>query len=131
MSAAAVLHFLRRRFDAAAADADLLRAYVAGGDADAFRALVERHGPMVLRLCRRRLDAHAADDAFQATFLALARSAASVRRPEALAAWLYRTALRVCGKARVSQARRRAAESVATPRPSADPAAELSARELL
>src|SRR5439155_14605247 len=119
-------------FGHAAPDGDLLRAYTATGDADAFRTLVERHGPMVLRLCHRRLgSAHDADDAFQGTFLMLARYAASVRRPEALAAWLYRTALRVCGQARKAQIRREAAEARVTPRTSADPATELSARELL
>src|SRR6478672_5158018 len=112
MSAAAVLRILRRRLGATAPDSDLLRTYAASGDEDAFRVLVQRHGPMVLRLCRRQLgDAHDADDAFQGTFLTLARSAASVRRPEALAAWLYRTALRVCGKARQAQSRRQNAEA--------------------
>src|SRR5262245_53297909 len=130
MSAAGLLSLLRRRAAAPTADAELLRAYAADRAEPPFRALVERHGPMVLRLCRRRLsDPGAADDAFQATFLTLARTAGSIRRPEALASWLYGVAVRVCGKACRARNRRRAAEAQATPRPPADPAAELSARE--
>lgn len=61
----------------------------------AFETLMERHGPMVLRVCRRALrDPHEANDAFQATFLVLLRSAKSLRRPEALASWLHGVALR-------------------------------------
>src|SRR5262245_29966943 len=56
----------------------------------AFAALVDRHGAMVLRVCRALLgDVHEADDAFQATFLVLARRAGSIRAPELLANWLY------------------------------------------
>src|SRR5262245_56067664 len=130
---AAVLRHVRRRLAAAAPDAALLGAYLARRDDAAFRALVERHGPAVLGVCRRRLrDPHAADDAFQATFLALARHAKSVRRPEALAAWLHGVALRVCAKARARRDRRRDVEARAAPRPpAADPAAEVTARDLL
>src|SRR3954449_6289483 len=107
MSAAALVALLRRRYAPPAPDADLLRAYADRRDADAFRALVGRHGPLVLRLCRRLLgDAHAAEDAFQATFLVLARKAGSVRRPDALPAWLFGVARRVALKARASDARR-------------------------
>src|SRR5262245_45402526 len=128
MSAAALVALIRRRYSP---DAALLTAYAATRDGDAFRALVERHGPMVLRLCRRWVDdAHAADDAFQATFLTLARRAGTVRRPDALAAWLYGVARRVCGNARVAHARRREAEARICPRSPALPADELSAREL-
>ncbi len=56
----------------------------------AFTALVRRHGPMVLRVCRQVLgDWHTAEDAFQATFLVLARRAGSIRWPELLGHWLY------------------------------------------
>ncbi|HZY90571.1 MAG TPA: sigma-70 family RNA polymerase sigma factor, partial [Gemmataceae bacterium] len=83
------------------ADGALLARYTAAGDGAAFAELVRRHGPTVHGVCRRMLGhAHDADDAFQATFLVLARSARSVRKPDALSAWLYGTAVRVCRKAR-------------------------------
>jgi RNA polymerase sigma factor (sigma-70 family) len=132
MSAAGLIAFLRRRCPPSTSDAELLRAYADHRDPEAFRALVERHGPMVLRLCQRRLrDSHAAEDAFQATFLVLARTAHSVRRPEALPAWLYGIALRVTRKARATQARQRRLELLAPMRRPPDPTAELTARELL
>jgi RNA polymerase sigma factor (sigma-70 family) len=132
MSAASVVAFLRRRYEGDPTDDALLRAYSDRRDAEAFRSLVERHGPLVLRSCRRALgDAHAAEDAFQATFLILARRAGSVRRPEALAAWLFGVARRVCGNARVAAERRRAAEARAHSQTSSDSADVLSARELL
>src|SRR5260221_12939147 len=99
-------------------DADLLRAYAATRDEDAFRILIERHGPMVLRVCRTILrDADAADDAFQATFLVLSRKAARVAasRPGAVAGWLYQTARRVALKARTAKARRQRREASAGP----------------
>jgi len=74
----------------------------------AFAALVERHGPMVLRVCRRVLkDRDAAEDAFQATFLALARGAGGIRSRESVASWLHGAALRVSASARSAGARRR------------------------
>src|SRR5262245_8655359 len=132
MSAAALVAFLRRRYGPPDADADLLRAYADRCDESAFRRLVERHGPLVLRLCRRRLgDVHAADDAFQATFLTLARRARSLRRPDSLAGWLYGVARRICANACTARDRRRLAEARVPPRIVADAAAELSVRELL
>ena len=77
----------------------------------AFEGLVRRHGPMVLRVCGQLLEnRHAAEDAFQAVFLVLARRAASIRRPEQLAPWLYGVALRTAKEARSREARRRRLE---------------------
>ena len=74
----------------------------------AFAALVDRHGPMVLRVCRATLrDAHDAEDAFQATFLVLARKAGSVRKSESAASWLHGVARRVSSSARSAAARRK------------------------
>ena len=79
-------------------DAELLRLYAVVHDCDAFALLVHRHGPLVLGVCRRILGFTAdADDAFQATFLALARSAKNVR--ECVPGWLHRVAVRTSRKA--------------------------------
>jgi RNA polymerase sigma factor (sigma-70 family) len=77
----------------------------------AFHALVERHGPMVLRVCRRLLDdPNDAEDAFQATFLVLLRRAGSIRDRSSVAAWLHGVAHRLASRARVESARRRRIE---------------------
>jgi len=82
-------------------DAELLRRWVARRDAAAFEVLLWRHGPTILCLCRRLLrDGHAAEDAFQAAFLALAIKAASIGRGEAVGAWLYKVAYRAALRAR-------------------------------
>ena len=95
-------------------DAQLLDLFLtrAGDDAeDAFAALVHRHGPMVLGVCRRMLPgSHDAEDAFQATFLILVRRAASIGRRERLANWLYGVAVRTSREARRRAARRQARE---------------------
>jgi RNA polymerase sigma factor (sigma-70 family) len=77
----------------------------------AFAALVERHGPMILRVCRRTLrDEHDAQDAFQATFLVLVRKSGSLRGLESLGGWLHGVACRVAACARAAAARRRVHE---------------------
>src|SRR4051812_13136787 len=82
-------------------DGDLLNRYFATRDEAAFELLVRRHGPMVLGTARRVLrDGHAAEDVFQAAFLALARKARSLRRSEAVAGWLHRVTLRAALRAR-------------------------------
>jgi RNA polymerase sigma factor (sigma-70 family) len=87
-------------------DADLLRRFVAARDEAAFAQLVRRHGPMVFGVCRRTLG-HQQDseDAFQATFLVLARKAHTVR-PDGVSRWLYGVAVRVANKARTRRDRR-------------------------
>jgi RNA polymerase sigma factor (sigma-70 family) len=81
-------------------DGELLRRFVADRDAAAFEALLRRHGPMVLGVCRRALrDAHRAEDAFQATFLVLVRRAGSIRRRESVGSWLHGVARRVAARA--------------------------------
>lgn len=78
---------------------------------DAFEELVARHGPRVLRICRHVLDReHDAEDAFQATFLALARSGGSIRERCALAGWLQEVAYRTALKTRARRSRRRLVE---------------------
>ncbi len=82
-------------------DGDLLARFTAVRDEDAYRMLVRRHGPMVLGVARRVLrNGHAAEDVFQATFLALVEQANTLRRQPAVAAWLYRVAVRISYRAR-------------------------------
>jgi RNA polymerase sigma factor (sigma-70 family) len=115
-------------------DAALLDRFISARDERAFTALVKRHGAMVLQVCWRILgNGVHAEDAFQATFLVLARKANSVRPREALPAWLHGVARRVALKARAARFRQRATrplpDAPADKRP--DPLAEISGRELL
>ncbi len=74
---------------------------------EAFRILVERHGPMILSLCQRLIrDPHEAEDAFQATFLVLVRKAESIRRRDTIGPWLYGVACRVARRARLRSNRK-------------------------
>jgi RNA polymerase sigma factor (sigma-70 family) len=92
-------------------DGQLLGRFVAGRDEAAFAALVRRHGPMVLGVCRRVLrDGHDAEDAFQATFLVLARKAGALGKREAVGSYLYTVAFRAALEARAALSRRRARE---------------------
>src|SRR4249920_3840985 len=78
------------------AELALLDRYVNGRDEAAFAELTRRHGPLVLAVCRRILGHEQdAEDAFQATFLVLARRAGSIRKGEAVASWLYHVATRI------------------------------------
>jgi len=81
----------------------------------AFAALVERHGPMVLRVCRGVLaNSHDSQDAFQATFLVLVKKARSLWVRDSLGPWLHHVALRTASSARRSVARRRRHERLAS-----------------
>ena len=92
---------------AAVPDRELLAAFVFRRDERAFERIVRRHGAMVYGVCRRVLrDAHACDDAFQATFLVLAKSAGRIRRRQSLASWLHGVAHRVARRALVERYRR-------------------------
>ncbi|HEV3163699.1 MAG TPA: sigma-70 family RNA polymerase sigma factor, partial [Isosphaeraceae bacterium] len=89
----------------------LLHRYVTSRDEAAFEALVARHGPMVLGVCRRLLDdPHEVEDAFQATFLVLVKKARVLRERDVLGHWLYGVAYRVALRARSDSARRHARE---------------------
>lgn len=102
-------------------DAELVRRF-RGGDREAFEDLVRRHGPLVLAVCFQivghRQDA---EDAFQATFLTLARKAEFIRDPQLLCNWLYGAALRIARRAKRGAARRRTREvqAVNAPEPAA------------
>src|SRR6266852_3836078 len=119
-----VLHYIRSLLAAGQTrelpDRELLQRFVTLRDEAAFSAIVERHGPVVMGVCRRTLRSeHHAEDACQATFLVLARKAGSIRKRESLGCWLYRVAYRVARKLR-ADIKRRAARDVTTadvPRP--------------
>ncbi|WP_320687273.1 sigma-70 family RNA polymerase sigma factor [Gemmata algarum] len=115
-------------------DRELLRRFRAGHES-AFAALLRRHGTMVLRVCRRVLERpEDAEDAFQATFLVLARKAGEVAWHESIGTWLHSAAHRLSCEARRAAVRRHTRESRRTfPAPpiEGDALAEVSSRELL
>jgi RNA polymerase sigma factor (sigma-70 family) len=95
-------------------DGELLERYLGRREERAFVALLKRHGPMVLRVCQRvGGNAHDAEDAFQATFLLLARKADSIRKHESVACWLHGVAQRLALEARGREIRRQARERMA------------------
>jgi RNA polymerase sigma factor (sigma-70 family) len=123
-----VLQNLRRaalaRDGAGLTDGELLEGFLALRDGAYFEALVRRHGPMVLGVCRRVLrDPHDAEDAFQATFLVLVRRAAAVVPRELVGNWLYGVAYRTALEAKRAAARRRARERQVNdmPHPTVEP----------
>jgi RNA polymerase sigma factor (sigma-70 family) len=123
---AVVRHIRRLRSQEAGpagSDGDLIAAFSTRNDQAAFAGLVERYGPLVLGVCRRVLrNEHDAEDAFQATFLVLARNAGAIRKRGSLGSWLYGVAYRVAMRARQQTARRRAREAQAKSVPPGDPA---------
>src|SRR5262245_30031401 len=121
MSRGRIHHALRylyglfgRDAPATRADRELLEAFTGRHDEAAFAALVERHGPLVWGVCRRML-AHEqdAEDAFQATFMVLARKAGSVPWHADVGNWLYAVAVRISRKARGRSERQRLRERAA------------------
>jgi RNA polymerase sigma factor (sigma-70 family) len=112
-------------------DHQLLERFALSRDEAAFATLLRRHGPMVLAVCRSVLhNLHDAEDAFQATFLVLARKAGSIHRRALVSSWLQRVAYHLAVDAQANAARRRLLEQRAAIMPSADPVLDLSLREL-
>src|SRR5262245_59764408 len=99
----------------------MLERFALTRDEVAFSMLVERDAPLVWSVCRRILgNEHDAEDAFQATFLVLARKACSVRWQEEIGNWLYTVAVKVARKAKAQTERRRSREREALPMPARD-----------
>lgn len=112
-------------------DQQLLQRFTGQGDEAAFAALVRRHGSMVLHVCRRVLhNWHDAEDAFQATFLLLARKAKSIRNQESVGSWLHGVAYRVSLRVNAAAFRRRSRVPESLDRSPADPADDVTWREL-
>jgi RNA polymerase sigma factor (sigma-70 family) len=109
-----LLAYLRRLVGTAAtdgSDAELLERFARQREEAAFEALLRRHGPLVWSVCRRVLaEEHAAEDAFQATFLVLVRKARSVSKQASIRSWLHGVALRVALRARQQEQLRRRRE---------------------
>jgi RNA polymerase sigma factor (sigma-70 family) len=114
-----------------ASDAHLLERFHVHGDEAAFATLVDRHAGLVWNVCRSVLrNWHDAEDAFQATFLALARKPGSIRRREAVAGWLAGVAYHLALKVQASAARRRVHEERAPVPSTPDPFLDMTLREL-
>jgi RNA polymerase sigma factor (sigma-70 family) len=112
-------------------DQQLLQRYTSQHEEAAFETLVRRHGPLVLGVCRRVLhNLHDAEDAFQATFLILARKADSIHKQQSLGSWLYQVAYHAAFKAKVRDENRAKRERQVLQREAADPLAEVTGREL-
>src|SRR5579859_3426181 len=112
-------------------DQQLLERFVLGQDEEAFAELVNRHGPMVLGVCRRVLgNAMDADDAFQATFMTLARKAGTIRRRGSAGPWLHGVARRISLRARARATRRAVVEQEAARQATLPEPADPSWREV-
>ena len=129
-----VIRYVRRIVgaeDKVRTDRELLAAFANRNDQAAFTKLVKRHGPMVMGICRRVLHhLQDAEDAFQATFLLLARQSAGIRKQESLASWLHGVAYRMAHNAKRSASRRRKYERTVEPARSGNRTAELEWREV-
>lgn len=113
-------------------DRELLERFAVRHDEAAFRVLVRRHGPTVLRVCQGQLERpEDAEDVFQAAFLVLARKAGSLHWRASIGAWLFEVAHRLAQEARRKQINRQMREAKARYRTVGDPLAEISGRELV
>lgn len=113
-------------------DRELLARFAVRHDESAFKVLVRRHGPMVLRVCQGQLERPGdAEDVFQAAFLVLARKAGSIHWHASIGSWLFEVAHRLAQEARRKQLKQRAREVEARSRSVGDPLAEISVRELI
>jgi RNA polymerase sigma-70 factor (ECF subfamily) len=111
-------------------DQCLLEQFLALRDEASFAALLERHGAMVLGVCRRVLhDEHLAEDAFQATFLVLAHKAATIRKRQSVGSWLHGVAFRLASKAKVDAARSKHVDARTRSHAVVDPLTEASWHE--
>jgi RNA polymerase sigma factor (sigma-70 family) len=116
----------------AVSDRALLQRFASRHDEAAFKTIIRRHGPMVLRACQRWLKRREdAEDVFQATFLVLARKASALNWRDSVGSWLYSVAYRLAQESRRKQSGREAREALAQPRPTEDPLAEVTGRELV
>jgi RNA polymerase sigma factor (sigma-70 family) len=112
-------------------DLDLLRRFITQHDEAAFAVLIRRYGRTVFSVCRCVLPCEAdAEDAFQATFLVLARKAESIRKGQSLGSWLYGVAYKTALKARANAASRRSHEAKTPVRSASSPGDDLSWREV-
>jgi RNA polymerase sigma factor (sigma-70 family) len=133
---ASTIGHLQTLFEAGTAagmsDGLLLERFVARRDGLAFEAIVARHGPMVLSVCRRMLpELSDVEDAFQATFLILVQKAGTLRDRQRMGPWLYGVAHRVATRARVQTARRRSRERPGVEDAAAESYGEVEHHELL
>jgi RNA polymerase sigma factor (sigma-70 family) len=117
--------------DEVSSDRALLERFLRRREEAAFVTMVKRHGPMVLRVCRRvQGNEHDAEDAFQVTFLLLARKAGSIHKRESLASWLHGVAYRVAQEAKGQAFRRQAREKRAADLRRPSPNSDTASREL-
>jgi cytochrome c peroxidase len=130
-----ILHVIRRAVEdqrlKELPDQELLRRFSTGRDEAAYSALLRRHGPMVLDICRNMLGNEAdAEDAFQATFLVLAQRAGAIRKTSAVGSWLHGVAYRTALRAQAEFARRHKHEARASAQPPGVPSDDLTWREV-
>ena len=122
---------LGRRQQIDTPDSQLVDRFAACRDEGAFETLLHRHAGLVWGVCRRMLkDSHLAEDAFQATFLVLAREATSIRKRQSVSSWLYGVAYRLASRVRSDSTRRQQCEGRMRAANEPDPMTDIIRREL-